>query len=88
MYIKKHNEVAVRVTAVAKFVEECSPSKSLEVGDYLKAIDSLNDMKLGFKDVQMFLFRPKLNVLVNLVGLHYCLTWLKIPVFPSFSSLW
>ncbi|XP_054791743.1 uncharacterized protein LOC129297425 isoform X3 [Prosopis cineraria] len=84
LYIEKHNEVAVRAAAAAKFVEESSPSKSLEVGDYLKAISILDDMKLGFKDVQMCLFRPNLKVLVNLVGLHYCLTWLRIPVFPSF----
>ncbi|XP_054786774.1 uncharacterized protein LOC129293014 [Prosopis cineraria] len=79
LYIEKHNEVAVRAAAAAKFVEESSPSKSLEVGDYLKAISILDDMKLGFKDVQMCLFRPNLKVLVNLVGLHYCLTWLRIP---------
>ncbi|XP_028781642.1 uncharacterized protein LOC114737824 [Neltuma alba] len=79
LYIVKHNEVAVRAAAAAKFVEESSPSKSLEVGDYLKAINCLDDMKLSFKDVQMCLFRTKLNVLINLVGLHYCLTWLRIP---------
>ncbi|XP_054791741.1 uncharacterized protein LOC129297425 isoform X1 [Prosopis cineraria] len=84
LYIEKHNEVAVRAAAAAKFVEESSPSKSLEVGDYLKAISILDDMKLGFKDVQMCLFRPNLKVLVNLVGLHYCLTWLRIPVQSYF----
>ncbi|KAF7813688.1 uncharacterized protein G2W53_034664 [Senna tora] len=78
LYIKKHNDVVVTATAVAKFVEESSPHKSLEVGDYLKAVQDLSAAKLGFKDVQMILFRPKLNVLTNLVGLHYCLTGLGI----------
>ena len=57
MHIEKHNEVAIRAADVAKFVEDNSRSKSLEGGDYLKAINCLDDMKLGFKDVQMCLFR-------------------------------
>ncbi|KAI9128948.1 hypothetical protein K1719_000431 [Acacia pycnantha] len=79
LFIAKHNEMAVGAAAIAKFVEDNSSLKSLEGGDYLKAINSLNDMKFGFKDVQMYLFRPKLNVTINLVGLQYCFTWLRIP---------
>lgn len=78
-YIKRHKEMAGRVSAVTKFVEKCFPNESLEVGDYLKAIEELSTMQVGFKDVQMFIFKPKCNVLLNLVGLHYCLSWLEVP---------
>ncbi|GMY27651.1 F-box-like domain-containing protein [Fagus crenata] len=78
-YIKRHKEVAGKVIAVAKFVELCSQTESLEVRDYLKAIEEVSSTQLGFKDVQMFLFKPKCNVLLNLVGLHYCIHWLGVP---------
>ncbi|XP_050240168.1 uncharacterized protein LOC126689159 isoform X1 [Quercus robur] len=78
-YIKRHKEVAGNANAVAKFVELCSQTESLEVGDHLKAIEDLSTTQLGFKDVQMFLFKPKCNVLLNLVGLHYCIHWLGVP---------
>lgn len=89
MYIKKHNEVAEKVAAVVKYVEESSYLTSLEVGQHLNAIENLCAMKLSFADVKMFLFKSKLNVLINLVGLHYSLSWLRVQVFSSFySSLW
>lgn len=61
--------------------KKCLPTGSLEVGDYLKAVENLCTMHLGFKDVQMHLFKPQHNVLINLVGLHYCMYWLGVPVF-------
>lgn len=80
--------MAGRAASVVKFVEQCSLSESLEVSNYLKAIECLRSMQFGFKDVQMVLFKPKLNVLLNLVGLHYCLNCLQEPVtFPFCSSL-
>lgn len=72
-----------RAAAVTEFLERCSLTASLDVGDYLKAIEDLHTMQLGFKDVQMFLFNPKRNVLLNLVGLAYCIYWLGVPVFIS-----
>ncbi|GLT99201.1 hypothetical protein SLE2022_166540 [Rubroshorea leprosula] len=78
-YIKQHTEMSRRAMSVIKFVEERSPADSLEVGDYLKAIEDMSLMQLGFKDVQMFLFKPRLNVFHNLVGLHYCINWLQVP---------
>ncbi|KAK6254559.1 hypothetical protein SCA6_015864 [Theobroma cacao] len=78
-YKKQHKEVAGRAASVVKFVEQCSLSESLEVSNYLKAIECLRSMQFGFKDVQMVLFKPKLNVLLNLVGLHYCLNCLQVP---------
>ncbi|XP_019051585.1 PREDICTED: uncharacterized protein LOC104587608 isoform X2 [Nelumbo nucifera] len=76
-YIKRHNEMTGKATAIVNFVELCSPSKSIEVADYLKAIANLCLMKMEFEDVQMFLF-TKQNVLLNLIGLHYSIFWLQI----------
>ncbi|KAK1591540.1 hypothetical protein Q3G72_009246 [Acer saccharum] len=63
-YMKRHGEMESGASNVVNYVEQCTRSNSLEVGDYLQAIDDLSTMKLGFKDVKMFLFNPKLNVLV------------------------
>lgn len=78
-YIKRHKEMAGRVILVTDLVEECLSTESLEVGDYLKAIEEMSTMQLGFRDVQMFLFKPKCSVLLNLVGLHYSIHWLEVP---------
>ncbi|OIW19573.1 hypothetical protein TanjilG_18383 [Lupinus angustifolius] len=76
LYLKRHIELGVRARSVEKFVEASSRSESLEVRDYLSAVESLIGAKFGFEDVQKFLFNPKMNVLLNLVGVHYCLTCL------------
>ncbi|RDX64066.1 hypothetical protein CR513_57418 [Mucuna pruriens] len=78
LYLQRHVELGVRARSVEKFLEACSRSESLEVGDYLKAIDILIGTMFGFEDVQRFLFNPQMNVLINLVGVHYCLTILGI----------
>ncbi|CAL5415797.1 unnamed protein product [Camellia sinensis] len=78
-YINKHNEIASRATVLVDFLKQHSSTESIEVGHYLAAIDELCSMQCGFKDVQMFFFEPKLNVLLNLVGLHYCISCLGIP---------
>lgn len=80
MYVSKHNEMAGKVGSVADFIERALAYESIEVGNYLKAVELLNSHQAGFKDVQMFLLKPELNVLLNLVGLHYCIVWLEIPV--------
>ncbi|XXG84163.1 hypothetical protein AAC387_Pa10g1741 [Persea americana] len=72
-YIKWHKVMACRAKIVSKFVKQCSHQESLEVGDYLRAIGHLCKMELGFKDIQLFLFTKKQNVLLNLIGLHYSL---------------
>lgn len=83
-----HREMAGRVAAAVDFVEKkCCLSGLLEVWDYSRAITDLGSAKLTFTDVQMFLFKPNLNVILNLVGVHYCLFSLKVPVNHS-SSLW
>lgn len=68
------------MTEVVEFVKRSSPCDLLKVGDYLRAVKELHEMELGFKDIQFFFFKPQLNVLVNLVGLHYCIAWLQVPV--------
>ena len=87
LYLKRHIELGVRARSVEKFVEACSRSESLEVRDYLNAVETLIATRFGFEDVQRFLFNPKMNVLLNLVGVHYCLTRLGIRVFLSSSTL-
>ncbi|KAF4356051.1 hypothetical protein G4B88_015331 [Cannabis sativa] len=87
LYIQRHNEMAGRAMEVLKFVEQRSLSGSLGVGDYLKAIEDLHVMQFGFKDVELLLFKPKLNPLFNLVGLHYCINWLRVPAEYVFESL-
>ncbi|CAA0839932.1 Unknown protein [Striga hermonthica] len=79
LYISKHNEMARKAASVASFVERALAYESIEVGDYLKGIELLNSLQFGFKDIQMFLLKPELNVLLNLVGLHYCIIWLDVP---------
>ncbi|XP_050219378.1 uncharacterized protein LOC126669855 [Mercurialis annua] len=78
IYIKMHNEMESKATDVIEFVKHCSLSQSLEAGEYSKAIEYLNSMQLSFRDVQMFLLKPRLNVVTNLVGLHYCIFCLKV----------
>ncbi|XVE65671.1 hypothetical protein DITRI_Ditri08aG0018800 [Diplodiscus trichospermus] len=86
-YIKQHEEMRDRAAIVVKFVEQCLVSESLQVTDYLKAIECLKAMQFGFKDVQMLLFKPKLNVLLNLVGLHYSLNHLQVPASLVMEAL-
>lgn len=86
-YFERHVELGLRARTVEMFLKACSPSESLEVGDYLKAVDTLVGLRFGFEDIQRYLFNPKMNVLINLVGLHYCLSSLGIRVFPSSSTL-
>ncbi|XP_060672791.1 uncharacterized protein LOC132803576 [Ziziphus jujuba] len=58
-YIKKHNEMVDRVAEVVEFVRRSPTSESIQVGDYLRAIDNLHSMQLGFKDVQLNFFQSK-----------------------------
>ncbi|KAB2061800.1 hypothetical protein ES319_A10G110400v1 [Gossypium barbadense] len=86
-YIKQHKEMKDQADSVIKFVENCLQSESIQVNDYLKAIECQKLMGFGFKDVQMLLLKPKLNVLLNLVGLHYCLNILKVPASDVMEAL-
>lgn len=80
VYIYKHRSLAREVSAVKEFVELCTQNESLEACYYLKAVNDLRFHRLGFKDVQVFLFAKRCSILVNLIGLHYCLVQLQITV--------
>ncbi|KAK7363633.1 hypothetical protein VNO77_05783 [Canavalia gladiata] len=77
-YMERHMELGLRARSVEKFLEASSRCESLEVRDYLQAVETLIGTRFGFEDVQRFLFNPQMNVLLNLVGVHYCLTNLGI----------
>ncbi|KAM1767754.1 hypothetical protein ACFX12_045810 [Malus domestica] len=78
-YIELHNEKAAIAALLVQFMKKCSSSESLEVGEYQKAMRNLNQLQFEYQDVEMFLFKLKLTVLVNLRGLHYCVNWLGVP---------
>lgn len=86
MYINKHNEIAEKAALVMNFVEDALAFESIEVGRYLKAIEFMKSMQFGFKDVQMFFLKRKHNVLLNLVGLHYSIIWLDVPVIANITQ--
>lgn len=79
-YIEVHNEKVARVASVVRYVEECLTYGSLEVGQYQRAIEELHAMKLGYEDVEILLFKSNLIVQLNLLGLHYCMNWLRVPI--------
>lgn len=79
-YIRKHNEMAGKAGGVIDFVNRCLAFESIEVGHYLKAVRDLDSILFGFEDVHTFFLKSKHNVLLNLIGLHYCLIWLGLPV--------
>ncbi|GMI95857.1 hypothetical protein like AT4G15563 [Hibiscus trionum] len=87
-YVNRHEEKVVQAASVVTLVENCSQFVSLEVVDYLQAIECLKTMQFGFKDVQMLLLKSKLSVLLNLIGLHYCLNILRVPAFRTVEALW
>ncbi|XP_057832153.2 uncharacterized protein LOC131042847 [Cryptomeria japonica] len=77
-YIKLHAEMAERAHSLVELVKQSARYESLEVGDYQRAMEHLSKTKMGFKDVQLYLLTAKHSVLVNLIGLHYCLACLGI----------
>ncbi|TMW95020.1 hypothetical protein EJD97_009475 [Solanum chilense] len=78
-YIKKHNEMAGKAKGVIDFVNRCLAFESIEVGHYLKAVRDLDSILFTFEDVYTFFLKSKHSVLLNLIGLHYCLIWLGLP---------
>ncbi|XAR57128.1 hypothetical protein NMG60_11025159 [Bertholletia excelsa] len=87
LYIDKHKEMAKGAKEVVDFVNQCSSKEAIEVSHYLAAIERLNSMQFGFKDVKIFFFTPKLNVLLNLIGLHYCISWLGVSADEIMEAL-
>ncbi|XP_050870461.1 uncharacterized protein LOC127073350 isoform X3 [Lathyrus oleraceus] len=79
LYFERHIDLGLRAGSVERFLKGCSRNESLEVDDYLQAVEIVNGARFGFEDIQRLLFKPEMNVLVNLVGVHYCITNLGIP---------
>lgn len=77
-YIKLNAEMSKRALSVIELFKQSARHESIEVGEYLRAMEHLCATKMGFRDVQLYLLTPKCSVLVNLIGLHYCLAWLQI----------
>ncbi|XP_047311726.1 uncharacterized protein LOC124915112 [Impatiens glandulifera] len=86
-YINKHMEMTEKAKIVVKFVDQCFSNESIEVGYYLAAIENLRMFRFGFKDVEILFFKPDMNVILNLVGLHYCIGWLGVPVEDVIEAL-
>ncbi|CAJ2634393.1 unnamed protein product [Trifolium pratense] len=78
LYFERHIELGIRAGSVERFMKACSRNESLEVGDYLQAFETINGAMFGYEDIQRFLFKPQMNVLLNLVGVHYCIAILGI----------
>lgn len=77
-YIYVHKQMATGATSAIEYVKSRACFDSMEVAEYQKAMVLLSSVGLEFQDVEMFLLMPKLSVLINLLGLHYCLVHLKI----------
>ncbi|KAL1220573.1 hypothetical protein V5N11_003282 [Cardamine amara subsp. amara] len=76
-YVIQHKEMASRASEVITYVTKSPTTLSLEAGEYLHAVETMSSMRLGFQDVELFLFKPNLSVLLNLIGLIYCIQHLK-----------
>ncbi|URE37541.1 serine threonine-protein kinase [Musa troglodytarum] len=71
-YMNQHKKMASAVSAVIKYVEESTLNGSLEISFYVKALGDLRSMKLGFRDVQLFLFRREQNTVDLMEALETC----------------
>ncbi|KAI4303208.1 hypothetical protein MLD38_038866 [Melastoma candidum] len=81
LYIKRHNEVADKARSMVRSVEESLyTSQSVKIGLYKKIMAELKSLELSFVDVKMLLLKPKYSAALHLVSLHYCFTFLKVPV--------
>jgi hypothetical protein len=75
--VMQHKEMASRASEVIKYVTKSPATLSLEAGIYLHAVETMSSMRFGFQDVELFFFKPNLSVLLNLIGLIYCIQHLK-----------
>lgn len=87
-YVNKHHEMASKADAVIAFLEQCISSESIEVNHYLVAMQNMNSMQFGFKDIVFFFFKENHHVLLNLAGMHYCIAWLGVPVSVQYPSIY
>jgi len=66
-------EMGRRAKAVVELVKARTRHESVEVADYQNGLMLLSTTGLALYDVLLFLLTPVHNVLINLIGLHYCL---------------
>lgn len=70
-----------RARAVVELIKARTRHESVEVADYQKGLMMLSTTGLALYDVFLFLFTSAQSVLVNLIGLHYCLFHLGAQVY-------
>ncbi|KAJ4823074.1 hypothetical protein Tsubulata_009600 [Turnera subulata] len=79
LYMARHEDIAIKADAAVQFVKRRCSSGSLEFADLKVLTENLCSWQFSFKDVQMLLFKPTNNVLLNLVALLYCILDLQVP---------
>lgn len=81
-------EMGRRAKAVVELVKARTRHESVEVADYQNGLMLLSTTGLALHDVLVFLLSPVHNVLINLIGLHYCLFHLgaQVPQCPPQPS--
>lgn len=79
-YRNWHLEMGSRAKAVVELVKGRTRHESVEVADYQRGLMLLSTTGLELHDVLLYLLNPGQSVLINLIGLHYCLLHLGIQV--------
>lgn len=88
IYMNQHRRMAVAISNVVEFVGSSLNNGSLESEYYLKAIADLALIAdIGFLDVQFFLFTSNRSAIINLIGLHYSIASLHVPVSKAFLMI-
>lgn len=88
LYINQHRRMGVAVSNVIESVGSSLNNGSLESEYYLKAIADLALIAdIGFLDVQFFLFSRNHSAIINLVGLHYSIASLHVPVSKALMMI-
>ena len=81
LYINQHRRMNVAISNVVEFVGSSLNNGWLESECYLKAIADLAlTADIGFLDVQFFLFSRNHSAIINLIGLHFSIASLHVPV--------
>ncbi|KAJ4823077.1 hypothetical protein Tsubulata_009603 [Turnera subulata] len=73
-YMETNADRAHKAGTAVEFVEQ----RSLQFADYKVLTEKLCSWQFSFKDVQMLLFKPTINVYLNLIALHYCIFNLQL----------
>ncbi|GAB4843559.1 hypothetical protein Ancab_013523 [Ancistrocladus abbreviatus] len=86
-FVERHGLMASIATDVVNFVQLRSSFISLKIRDYGNAIEMFIIPDFEFKDVELFLFKPKSNVLINFAVLFYCINYLRVPHWGPFYAI-